>query len=83
MAPFVVFAGPRGMSSRRAWRSSMALATCSLTLWRLRTFENAEASIMLSSFVSVSSFALRLAKSASDCVSWNFSLSSYTAVSDS
>ena len=57
MAPLVVLAGPRGMSSSLAWRSSIALATCSLTLCRLSTFENADASIIVSSFVSDPSLA--------------------------
>ena len=83
MAPLVVFAGPRGMSSRRAWRSSIALATCSETLCRLRMFENADASIMLSSLSRLPSSSASALKSASLWLSWNFSESSYTATSDS
>ena len=82
MAPLVVLAGPRGMSSSLACLSSIALATCSLTLCRLSTFENADASIIVSSFVSDPSLVVSASKSDCACVSWNFSERSYTSFSD-
>ena len=75
IAPFVVFAGPRGMSSRRACRSSIAAATCSLTLCRLRTLLKALASMTVSSSLREPSFVVSAAKSAGSLLLWNCSLS--------
>ena len=80
MAPFVVLAGPRGISCKRLCLSSIAFATCSEMLCRLSKFEYADANCKDSSISNPSRKSFIASKSFASCDVSNFSLDSYTAI---